>query len=370
MIRMFQHQRTSPIGIDLGSRSIKMVQLDADHTSLIDAVRWEIPAQPTPASTPEPNTEGESDSEDECVSPELMAQGWTSVLKKAREGRGFRGREAVICLRESDLFIQNVRLPQVEGSELRKLITQEAAGRIPFAVDQAEIRYLEAADVRQGDSVRREVILLAASRPLLETKLKAVVAAGYKPVGVDAEPLALLRCYAKQFRRDDDLVTRAMFVHVGANRTGVVIAEGAHILFVKYIDVGGSQMDEAVVSSLKIDESDATALRRHNGDRRSDQQDPDVAKSIAEAIRPVVDRLVGELSMCLRYHSVSFRGKPVSRIVLGGGEASTSLSNTIGQRLNLSCEVGNPLRSLQTSGSTGRPGVWDVATGLALKPIT
>ena len=54
--------------------------------------------------------------------------------------------------------MQNLRVAQATGKELTRIVCAEAAGRLPFDSGEAEIRYLEADNVRQGDSVRREVI--------------------------------------------------------------------------------------------------------------------------------------------------------------------------------------------------------------------
>src|SRR4029078_3843755 len=94
------------------------------------------------------------------------------------------------------------------------------------------------------------------------------------------------------------------------------------LLVGKYIDVGGQQFDLAVGRHLKMDLHEATALRKHNGDRRADLQDPDVARSLAAAIRPRTERLSSELAMCVPYHSVTFRGQPIVRLVVSGGEAT------------------------------------------------
>ena len=80
--------------------------------------------------------------------------------------------------------------------------------------------------------------------------------------------------------------------------TIVVIAKGPDALFIKYIDVGGRQMDEAIARHLEMTNAEASGMRRHNGDRRADQQDPEITRSIAEAVRPVVEQLAGELSLC------------------------------------------------------------------------
>ncbi len=348
MIRPFQARRAGPIGVDLGTRCVKLIQFNAERTRVIEAVRWDL--------------SGESPPEPEAHWQELGV-----ALRQAREGRNFRGRETVVCLGTPELFVQNVRVAKSPGGELDNLVRQEASGRVPFPAAEAEIRYVEAGDVRHGEASKREVIVMACHRPTLDRLLDIVSAAGLRPVAVDAEPAALLRCYVQQFRRDEDQQQRGMFVHVGASSTVVVIARGPDALFIKYIDVGGRQMDEAVARHLDMSLPEATTLRRHHGDRRVDQQDPDVARSVAEAIRPVVERLASELAMCSRYHSVTFRGQPLARIVVSGGEATPALVDAIGPRLDAKCELGDPLRSYEITAQAGRKGQWDVAAGLALR---
>ena len=43
MFRWLPRRRYSPIGIDLGARSIKLVQLTGDRCQLVDAARVELP---------------------------------------------------------------------------------------------------------------------------------------------------------------------------------------------------------------------------------------------------------------------------------------------------------------------------------------
>lgn len=348
MIRLLPQKRFGPIGVDLGTRSVKLVQFTADHSRLIDAARWDLPLDG--AESPEP-------------------QRIIDTIRRAREGRAFRGSDAVLCLTEGQLAVQNIRVPKTEPDAMQRKVQQEMAGRLPYGVEEAEIRHIDAADVRQGDTMLREMIVFACRRTVIEQTLEIVEGAGLRPVVVDVEPAALLRCYLRQLRREEDLSQRTMFVEAGFSHTAVVISQGDDVLFVKYIAIGGRHFDEAVARLLKMPLADASSIRRQNGDRRSDQQDPDVTRSVAEAVRPVLDRLAGELSMCVRYHSVTFRGQPLSQVVLGGGEASTLLLEALGQRLNVSCALSDPLRGLQSASLPGRKGQWDVATGLALREL-
>jgi type IV pilus assembly protein PilM len=351
MVSWLKNRRTSPIGLDLDEGSIKMVQFSADRTRVVDAVRWDL--RPSESATKE--AEGSS----------AVASG----LREAREGRKFRGREVILCLDARDLLVQNVRVPKTPATPLDRLVHQEAARRVPYAIAESEIRFLDVADVRQGEVAFREVILLACHRPVLEKKLEQIVQAGLRPIAVDVQPLAILRCYAKQFRRDEDQRQRAMFLHVGTSNSIVVIAQGTDVLFVKYLDVGGRQMDDAVARHLHLSEEDAAALRRHNGDRRADQQDPEVARGIAASVRPIYDQLASELSLCIRYHSVTFRGQPLVRLVIGGAEAGNPLIEAMASRLDLRCELGEPLRNFEAAPQTSGKAQWDIAAGLALRDV-
>jgi type IV pilus assembly protein PilM len=351
MISWLPKKKYTPIGIDVGSRSVKLIQFTADAASIVDATRWEIPAA----------------KEDEEAAGKIARIG--DAIAAAMNGRGFRGRDAIVCLSGRDLFLQNLRVPKLPSDELERVVQQEAAGRLPYSVTDAEIRFLETADVRSGDATLREVILLCSQRESIEQTIQIVERAKLHPLAIDAEPVSLLRAHCKQFRRDADYEQRWMFVHIGYEKTIVVISEGQHVLFIKYLDIAGRQFDQAVARHLEMAPEEASALRRHNGDRRSDQQDPEVSRSLEEATRGVMEKLADELSRCVRYHSVTFRGRPLSRLVLGGGEGSETLVGSLARRLDIRCEVGDPLRSYETNIKADRHGVWDVAAGLALKEV-
>ena len=313
-----------------------------------DAARWDLPTEPAL----------NQDRHDERI---------LESLRRVMEGRRFRGREAVFSLGAGNLFVQNIRVAQASGDELTKIVHFEAAGRLPYSREEAEIRYLDGDTIRQGDSIRREVILMACHKPLVERMVRVAERAGLQPVAIEPEPSAMLRSYFRQFRRDEDQKRRMMFVNVGASNTMVVIACGTEAVFVKYLEIGGRQFDEAVSKHLKLPLADAATLRSRNDNRRAEQRDAEVARSIAESIRPILDRLAHELSLCIRYYSVTFRGECLQQCTIGGGEANDTLVDWIGARLELPCELGNPLRIYEKNLPGGRFGQWDVAAGLALR---
>ena len=347
MVNFIAQRGFGPIGLELGNRAVQLMQCTADRKRLIEAVRWELP-RATPASGPDRH------------------RALVEAIQQARQGRKFRGRDVVACLSARELFVQNIRVAKGPAAELGRIIQQEAISRLPFPAGEADLRFLSAGEVRQGDQFRREVILLACHRPVIDEILSVLDEVGLRAVALDVEPAALLRAYVKQFRRDDDKTRRVMFVRVGSFNTTVVIAQGTDAFFVKYVDVGGDQLDDAVAAHLKISPEEAASLRWNNGDRRADQQDPEIAATVAQATRGVVERLIGELALCMRYHSVAFRGQSIHCLILGGADATQSMVDVLGPRLDLKCELGDPLRIFEAPLPPQRP-QWDVVAGLALR---
>ena len=348
-------RRFTPIGIDAGSATLKMVQLTRDGGQLVAAGCWNLPAVGDDATSNEQRREA-------------IAEGMRELLRRCP----FRGRQGIVALSDRQLGIHNVRVPSpvLGGPSLEEMVLEEAAERIAFPVAEAEVRFLPVGDVRQGDRMVREVIVLAARRDDLKQIVETVDRAGVQVTAMDVEPCALVRSYAHQFRRAEDAGVRTLLVHIGHARTVVAITDGNDLLFVKYIPIGGQEMDEAVCRHLSIDAASAATLRRHHGDRRAAGQDPEVARTVWEAVRPAVEQLVSELAMCCRYYSVTFRGRPLARVVVGGGEATPGLTEILGQRLKLQAMTADPLQKLTRIPPGLPPAAWDVAMGLALRGVT
>ena len=342
-----RNNKYGPIGVDIGSSAIKLIQLSKDRTSILHAARWDLSSN-----------DGEDANEPDVIQ---------DALSKALDSRRFFGRDAVVCLGPGELFVQNIRIASSPDTDLDSAVRQEAKGKLPYPLEEAELRYIDAAEVRYGDSYRREIVLMACQQERLEAYLKTITAVGLRPIAVDAEPNALLRCYARQYRRTNDQDQCAMFVNIGSSKTAVVIAQGDAPLFVKYLDLGGNLMDDVVAQSLGMELLAASMLRSHNRDRRRDQQDPEIVAGVRHALRPAWDRICSELSLCVRYYSVTFRQTPLTRIIISGGEANEELVQWLDGRVGVPCQWGDPFHGLKDNNETRRRSQWSVATGLALR---
>jgi type IV pilus assembly protein PilM len=326
------------IAVHVCGDDVRLLQLSRDHNRVIDAARGEIPA-------------GDD-------RPAAIAE----AIRGARNGRRFRGRKAVICLGAEQLHLQNVRIPKGERVDTATLVVQEAASRIPFPVEEVELRHLDAADVRVSDNMLREIIVIACHKPRMEDLLSAAEQGGLNPIAVETEPGALLRNLNRQFRRGEDRQGRVLIVHIGPTATAVMIAQDTQPLFVKYTALGGESLNQVVAKRLDVSAQRAAQLRR--------SADDDLAETIHESTRSLMEQLAAELELCVRYHSVTFRGRPLERLLLCGPEASAGLLDSLAARLELPGALSDPFARIADAPHAVCGGQWDVATGLAQHEAT
>lgn len=337
-----------PIGIDIGTRTIKLAQTNRRGDRLLDAVRWELPY-------PEQDEQGRwVDNTSEII----------ECLKTAVAGRQFQGRRAVYCLGADQLRILNVRLANTEPGEIGRAIRAEVASRLNFSVHEAEIRRIELPDgVNEGV---REFIVFVCHRKAITRIIRIAEAIDVEPVAIDIEPMAVLRSTRVIRRRQQDLSERFIYLNIGYSHTLLSIFEGDCPLFIKYLPFGGARFTMSLANWLGVSFEEAHEMRRNNDDRPIERRDPEVNQTILTAMRPTLEGMLAEIAMCIRYHSVSFRGKALSRLIVGGGEANSDMLRLLSQ--SFPQEVVRS-QSIATTGNhrPDRGGQWDVAIGLSLK---
>jgi len=341
-----------PIGLDLGEDSVKMLQIE-----LV-------------AGRPRVRAAARAALEDATALPRVIGD----MLRCGN----FAGRGVVAALPREILHIKNLRLPMIPAAELGGAIQFEARNVFNFDTDSAHVEFLAAGEVRQGTEVRQEVIVMAARDEDVEPVIQNLHSAGLVIESLDAEPCALYRTVERFMRRKQDEQEVVVLIEVGLRRTQVLIGRGAEIQFFKPIEVGGRRLNDSVSRKLRIEYEEALALRRRLAEAprplpgHATVQDP-VRQAVFDATRSTIEELGREISLCLRYYSVTFRGQRPSRVRLAGGEAhDPNLATTLSAILSLPVEPARPLASVDTTAMRpadrrGPMSEWAVPLGLALK---
>jgi type IV pilus assembly protein PilM len=348
------NHRVRPIGLDLGHRSVKMVQLVAH-----DGQAEVLAARRAPVDL------------DRLGGAEREQSLGAAIRGLLADGQ-FRGQRVITALPVEKVRITSVRLAEAEADEADRVLRQEAAERFNLDPAGGTIHYLLAGSVRQGEEVKNEYILFAVDQETVAAHIRLLEGAGLTPVAIDAPPCALFRTFERTLRRQEDKERTVIFIDVGYRYTIVVFGRGGEMSFVKQIAIGMGQFNEEVASALGIGALEAELFRRRL--QRNESIDPALRRHAIDALNRTSDELAGEIALCLRYYTVTFRGKPVERaIVAGGGAYEQVLRDALRRHLSVEVEVAEPLRGFEfcpdgihPQGSTGFADL-ALAVGLSLK---
>jgi len=368
-----------PIGLDIGHGSIKMIQLliDDGQTSVFaaDEVRIEKAAN-----------------DDEQARRNAIVSAIKQMLTKGN----FLGKDVVSCLPSGKLKITSVRLAEADMDTIERSLRKEAAQRFGLDPEKDPMDYLVAGSVRQGDEVKNELILFATDSETIKDHIEMLEEAGLRPVAIDPIPCALFRSFGRSLRRQEDLEQTVVFVDVGQRFTTVVFSRGRKISLVKQITIGGERFVQEIATKLGVSIDEAETLREslrikkkisssvlvgsesHVSEGKH-EIDTSTRETITDAASSVAEDLAREISLCLRYYTVTFRGARVERAIFaGGGAYEDILIDVLRRQLVVEIEVAEPLRGFDLSNSkrgslnfqSDRRGVlceWAVAVGLGLK---
>ena len=375
MIRLTR-SHLQPVGLDIGSDSIKMMQLETSGSGGVTSSAGSASASQTlsvyaAARESLPPAAREK--------PELRLASAGDVIRQMFRHGKFSGRRAVVALPREMLHVKNLRMPLIPPQELLPAVKFEARNIFPFDTDKCHLQILPAGEVRQGIDVRQEVIVLAAKNEDVDAFVEQMHRFGVIVESIDIEAAALYRGQERFIRRREDEQEVHVLVDIGHARSHVVIGRGRDISFIKPIEVGSRRFHEDVSRKLGITMEEARGLRRRLIEAAPGPGTPDLLKkdpvrqAVFDASRSTMEELGREIALCLRYYSVTFRGQRPQKVKLLGGEAADPLLlGVLNAALGVAVEAGRPLFSVDSSrmDASDRMGFgseWATAFGLGLK---
>jgi len=368
-----------PIGLDLGHNSIKMLQLaiNGGQVSVVAADETRI----------EPGMN---------ANEQAGRQSVVAAIKQMLARGHFQGKKAISCLPSGKLRITSLRLGETENG-IEQALKKEVAQRFGLDPERDAMDYLVAGNVRQGNDVKNELILFAADCETVRNHIEILEEAGLRPVAIDTIPCALFRSFERSLRRQEDWDCTSVFVDIGCRCTTVVFGRRGEISFVKEIPIGGDNFADGVAEKLGVSTSEAEMLRytlrvRGRGRKAASragtaqsasgngkqQLDESTKQEMVDAISTVAEELTKEISLCLRYYTVTFRGKRVQRAVFaGGGAYENILLDVLRREMTVDVQVAEPLKGIDLSSEGASIGFgrnrrgllckWAVPVGISLK---
>jgi type IV pilus assembly protein PilM len=310
--------KKSAVGLDIGSGLIKLAVVDHSkgEPELIKVATTQVAA--------------DAIVEGEIMDPGIVAEAIRGLFASA----GVKSRNVVIAVGGRDVIVKKIQIDRMSEADARQVIRFEAEQHVPFDMESVELDF-EILDPA-GEGVQMDVLLVAAKRELVETKMALIQEAGLSPAVVDVDAFALHNAFEYNFPEATQGV--AGLVNIGHEVTNVNIVEEGVPTLTRDLAVGTRRFREDLQRERGISAEDAERII--SGADRSQDLTAYVEQR-AEEIAVGVERAAAFLA-------TSSRGAGgLGRVYTsGGGSRVPGLNKALGNRLKVPVEFANPIQRL------------------------
>ncbi len=334
------------VGIDIGSKSIKIVELEKDGTGFTLSASGIVGYS--------------GNTVDKMVDDkEFAALG--SVLKKLHTEAGVTKREVTVSIPEPMVFTRTIRFPLLTDAEISSAVKWEAEQYIPIPVNEAIIQHSILQRNETSSPPEVLVLLVAAPRTVVEKYTKVVSAAGLNPTAVETELIALTRALAPADKT-------VLLVDLGAGSTDIAIAKGGLLSFSRSIPIAGDTFTRAVSQGLGVTAQQAEEYKKTYGLGAKQLEG-----KVKGALDPVLRMVVDEIKKAINYYQTEEKGDMPSAIMITGGTSGMpEIVSMMSSLTGMEVLVGNPFAKIQVDPETANKlapyaPLYAVSVGLALR---
>ncbi len=349
---MLKQVKKSLVGLDIGSTSVKAVELQKKGGNL------ELLNLGYEQLQPDTVVDGQI-MELNDVSNVITRIFGEHQIKTQRVAAGVNGHSVIV---------KNIVLPQMSEEELQESFSWHAEEHIPFDIADVNLDYQ-----LTGNSADALHVLLAACKSDKIANLKqAIQLAGKQPVIIDVDSFALQNCYEVNYQPKTGEVVALL--NIGAATMNINILNGTRSCFARDASVGGSQYTSLLQKELGLTFEQAEEIKRG-------QPLPEDVE--ARPIRPIIEAVSDMLALEVRKTMDFYRntaekgGEAVQKILIaGGGSKLPGLDRYLGERFDIPVEVFDPFRQIKVNSRKFDPDYireilpdMAVAVGLALRGV-
>jgi type IV pilus assembly protein PilM len=327
------------VGLDIGSAGVRAAEMDLS--------RRRPPTLRAFAAVPLPEGAVRAGV---VVDPAAV----TEALKRLWKQGGFSTREVTFGLANEGVLVRQLDLDWMPPADFRKAIRYQVADTLPVPVEEANLDYhvleeLELPGEKPGESRKVvRILLVAATRDVVDGFFEAIRAAGLRPVRADLRPFALIRLINASL--DPEAPTEAI-VDIGADTVAVTVHSGGRPRFVRMIPgVGSGAITRALQDRFGWSPEDADSTKIALG---LPAVEGELEHPAQDLIVKQVTTLISEVRATLDYFRSAGKdsgAEPVqlSRVLLtGAGSRLGGLAERLADQLGVPVEPLSPLAGIR-----------------------
>lgn len=309
------------VGIDVGSSSVKVVEIEETDRALVLKTYGEMQLGPY---------DGASLGDLATLKQKQRIEAIVDVVREA----GVSASAGVLTIPMSVSFVTVIPVTVRENDDLASRITVEARKYIPLPLPDVALDWTELAPSGQSDPATKEVLVAAIERKTVSDYKQTLDAIGMSSQPSEIEAFSLVRGLS---RADD---TTIAVLDLGARTSKLYIARDGMIERIHRVSAGGAMITRRISEMQDISFEDAENRKRALQHGAPEERD------IQKATTSVLDGVLQEFKRIIDQYEAR-EGAPIGRIVIAGGVAASPVTLPYVQDvLAHQTEVGNAFDKL------------------------
>jgi type IV pilus assembly protein PilM len=320
---MFLSKKKDILGLDIGTSSIKLVELKEGKKGYR---LQNLALSPLP---PEAIVDGA-----------LMDS--VTIIDAIKDLVGqvkTKTKSAVTSVSGHSVIVKKITLPFMTEAELEESIQWESERYIPFDINDVNIDFQILGSDAENPEVM-DVILVAAKKDIINDYVSVIMEAGLNPVIIDVDAFALENMLAINY--DLEKGESIAIANVGASTTSINIVKNNVSAFTRDVFKGGNQVTEEIQRQLHADFEEAERIKV--GSKMDGTSQPVIQKVLKEASESLAIEIGNSLEF---YQSASTYEKITRLYVSGGGSKIKDFDIILQQQIGIPVEMINPFKKIE-----------------------
>ncbi len=340
----------SLIGLDIGSHSIKVVELKHQKK------RYDLKNFGVAQLPPEAIVDGV------IMDSSIVAESIRNLFANLK----IKAKNVATSVAGHSLIVKKIPLPLMTEEELEEQIQWEAEQYIPFEIDEVNIDFQILGPLPQEEG-QMEVLLVAVKKDIISDYTAVIAEAGLSAMVVDVDSFAAENLFEVCYPEKIDKPT--VLIDIGAGIININILKNGVSAFTRDITMGGSTFTEEIQKELGLSYEEAEILKLGGS---SDQAS---AEEVSNILSGVTDNVVLEIQRSLDFYSATTSEEEFQGVFLaGGGCMVPGLAMAVEERLGIPTQILHAFKGLGISPKDFDPDYLEamgpvaaVAAGLALR---
>jgi len=349
---MWKRGNKSMVGVDIGSSSVKAVELRGKGGD------FQLLSLGYEGLQPDSVVDGQI-MELNAVSTAIGNIFNEHKIKTTKVAAGVNGHSVIV---------KNIVLPQMTEDELQESFAWHAEEHIPFDISDVNLDY----HVTGSTPDAIHVLLAACKRDKVANLKQTIQLAGKQPAVIDVDAFALQNCYELNYAPQPGHIVALL--NIGASTTNINILNGARSVFTRDATFGGNQYTSLLQKELGLTFDQAERVKR--GMPLPDDVEH---REIEPILDTVSDILALEIQKTMDFYraTVEDSESAVQQILVsGGGSKLKGLVEFLSKRFEIPVEMFDPFRKIRVDSRGFDPEYMReivpemaIAVGLALRGV-